>query len=101
MLQQRFSPSLNSLLLDVQCFGKFHCYLQDISNINNKSIRERTDWNPNSILFYLKSFHFIDLEKDGKGTSIRMRIQSNDLIWLRTRRVIIHSHCLASLFKYI
>jgi len=24
MQQQRFSPSLNSLLLDVQCFGKFY-----------------------------------------------------------------------------
>jgi hypothetical protein len=39
MLQMRFSPSLNLLLLDVQCFGKFHLsesVKQHILNINSQ-----------------------------------------------------------------
>jgi hypothetical protein len=39
MLQMRFSHSLNLLLLDVQCFGKFHLsesVKQHILNINSQ-----------------------------------------------------------------
>jgi hypothetical protein len=74
-------------------------YLQNISNVENEGIWEGLDRNPFPILLYLETFHFVDLQEYSETYSIRMRSKANNLIRLRTWRVLIHPHRLKPISK--
>ena len=55
-------------------------YLKNVSNVYYKGVRQRFDWNPNTVLSDLEAIDFIQLEKDSEASSIAVRMEPSDLV---------------------
>lgn len=83
------------------CQKRIHHYLHNVSNIDDKSVRQGFDRNPYSFFPDLESLSFIDLEENCNGISIRMRVEPHHKLGLWAWRVIVHPHSLAAILKQL